>query len=147
MLTLDPKKRITLAEIRIHPFTMKNYEEPPASYVPKFKIITTIDELVMKEVVALGFEDNQINRQLILKNKMRNAEIVTAYQLCYNRSPHLRRSQELKLPAIASAKTPDPVNDGSASIPPPLKRSYSSKEVKVSFRQLHNSTGMQTKTT
>jgi serine/threonine protein kinase len=134
MLTIDPKKRITLAEIRIHPFTMKNYEEPPASYVPKFRIITSIDESVMREVVALGFEDNQVNRQLILKNKVRNSEIVTAYQLCLNRSPQLRRSQELKLPAIASAKTPDPA-DGSATLPPPLKRSYSSKEVKKSTKR------------
>lgn len=134
MLTIDPKKRITLAEIRIHPFTMKNYEEPPASYVPKFRVITSIDESVMREVVALGFEDNQVNRQLILKNKVRNSEIVTAYQLCLNRSPQLRRSQELKLPAIASAKTPDPA-DGSATLPPPLKRSYSSKEVKKSTKR------------
>ncbi len=133
MLALDPKRRITLAEIRTHPWTMKNYDEPPASYVPKFRLVTSIDESVMKEVVALGFEDNQINRQLILKNKVKS-EVVIAYQLFLTRSPGLRRSQELKLPSINSIKPPQ-TESASPTQPPPLKRSHSTKEVKVPSSQ------------
>jgi serine/threonine protein kinase len=88
MLAIDPKKRITLSEIRVHPWILKLHRNPPETYVPVFKQITQIDESIMREVVALGFDDNQKNRHDILKNKKYH-QIVTAYQLCLNRRENL----------------------------------------------------------
>jgi serine/threonine protein kinase len=88
MLAIDPKKRITLSEIRVHPWILKLHRNPPDTYVPVFKHITQIDESIMREVVALGFDDTQANRRAILKNK-NSRQIVTAYQLCLNRREKL----------------------------------------------------------
>lgn len=84
MLATDPKKRITLNEIRIHPWILKDFNEPPISYLPKLMRVQQIDESIMRQVIALGFEDNQSNRRAILKNK--NKQVMTAYQLVLSRS-------------------------------------------------------------
>lgn len=96
MLAIDPKKRITLSEIRMHPWILKLHRSPPDSYVPAFKPITQIDESIMRDVVALGFDDNQKNRHDILKNKKYH-QVVTAYQLC------LSRREKLMLPQLKEA--------------------------------------------
>lgn len=83
MLATDPKKRITLNDIRVHPWVLKDCSEPPISYVPKFKPVPSIDESIMREVVALGFEDKISHRRAIMKNK--NKQVVAAYQLCLSR--------------------------------------------------------------
>lgn len=83
MLATDPKKRISLNDIRSHAWILKDYNEPPVSYVPKFKPVPQIDESIMREVVALGFEDKISHRRAIMKNK--NKQVVAAYQLCLSR--------------------------------------------------------------
>jgi serine/threonine protein kinase len=90
MLTIDPKRRVTLSDIRHHPWILKDFKEPPQTFVPKFKTITHIDESIMTQVVELGFEDTPSARLAIVKNKAK--QVVTAYQLCLNRKERDRAS-------------------------------------------------------
>eukprot|EP00029_Vermamoeba_vermiformis_P007378 TRINITY_DN317_c0_g1_i5.p1 TRINITY_DN317_c0_g1~~TRINITY_DN317_c0_g1_i5.p1 ORF type:complete len:642 (+),score=103.51 TRINITY_DN317_c0_g1_i5:55-1980(+) len=131
MLAIDPKKRITLSEIRVHPWILKLHRNPPETYVPVFKQVMQIDESIMREVVALGFDDTQINRRAILKNK-NNKQIVTAYQLCLSRRP-LSPSHRIRTPTISklnSSTAAQRSNEPSSIIQPPLlKRSFSNEEI------------------
>jgi serine/threonine protein kinase len=88
MLNVDPKKRITLAEVRMHPWILKDCKGPPASYLPKLEPVTEIDDEIMKELVSLGFKDKASNRHAILKNK--DKQVVSAYQLCLTRKKEIR---------------------------------------------------------
>lgn len=99
MLATDPKKRISLADIRVHPWVLKDHSEPPVSYLPKFRPVTQVDEAIMLEVVALGFEDSVSHRRAIIKNK--NKQVVAAYQLCFSR------------------RTPAPANPANSESHPP----------------------------
>jgi serine/threonine protein kinase len=105
MLVTDPKKRITLRDIRGHPWILKDHTEPPISYVPKFRAVSQIDEIIMREVVALGFEDKVSHRRAIIKNK--NKQVVAAYQLCLSRhfaAPANTSDSESSPPASNSKK-------------------------------------------
>jgi serine/threonine protein kinase len=139
MLAIDPKKRITLSEIRVHPWILKLHRNPPDTYVPVFKHITQIDESIMREVVALGFDDTQANRRAILKNK-NSRQIVTAYQLCLNRRP-LSPSLRVRTPTISklNSSTAQRSDEPSSVLQPPLlKRSFSNEEIVSETVVMHN---------
>jgi serine/threonine protein kinase len=129
MLMMDPKKRITLEEMRTHPWILKDFKEPPVTFVPKFKSINSIDEEIMKEIVALGFEDTPINRNQILKNKSK--QLVSAYQLFLTR----RKSSVPPSPIVEIRSPKAKKRLSSASIANPLalstglKRSHSHEEI------------------
>ncbi len=108
MLAVDPKKRITLAEVRTHPWILKDCRGPPPTYVPKVEPVTEIDEEIMKELVTLGFKDKASTRHAILKNK--DKQVVSAYQLCLNRRKNTReRSRSV---AVVSKVLPASSNPG-----------------------------------
>jgi serine/threonine protein kinase len=139
MLAIDPKKRITLSEIRVHPWILKLHRNPPDTYVPVFKQITQIDESIMREVVALGFDDTTSNRRAIFKNK-NSKQIVTAYQLCLNRRP-LSPSLRVRTPTISklNSSTAQRSDEPSSVLQPPLlKRSFSNEEIVSETVVMHN---------
>jgi hypothetical protein len=127
---MDPKKRITLEEMRTHPWIVKNFNEPPKTFVPKFKTITQIDDDIMKELVLLGFEDTPLTRSQILKNKSK--QLVSVYQLFVSRrrkssvppspSIEVRSPKAAKMLGISSTSNPLGSSMG-------LKRSHSHEEV------------------
>ncbi len=84
MMAVDPKKRITMEEIRKHPWILKDSNGPPASFIPTFERVIIIDEDVMRDLVAVGFEDTPKSRGWILKNKQ-HAQITSAYHLFLHR--------------------------------------------------------------
>ncbi len=126
---MDPKKRITLEEMRTHPWILKDFNEPPPTFVPKFRAITQIDEDIMKELVSLGFEDTPVTRSQILKNKSK--QLASAYQLflCKRRKSSVPPSPvvEVKTPKakrrLSSASATNPLGASSG-----LKRSHSHEE-------------------
>lgn len=79
-MTIDPKKRISMDEIRKHPWILKDYNGAPPSYIPAFERVAQVDEEVMRDLVAVGFEDSPKSREWIVKNKQ-HAQITSAYQL------------------------------------------------------------------
>lgn len=112
MLTVDPKKRITLAEVRVHPWILKDCKGPPASYLPKIEPVTEIDNEIMKELVSLGFKDKASTRHAILKNK--DKQVVSAYQLCVSRKKDTRsRSCSVSISRQATKNSISPSNSTS----------------------------------
>ena len=158
MLATDPKKRISLSEIRAHPWILKLHRNPPDSFVPAFKPVLQIDECIMREVVAVGFDDNPSNRHAILKNKSK--QVVSAYHLFLTRREktlqQLHSLSNNNKPSLAGSKLKiasgnnvvgqdegkkqplslkeAPTKDWTTDIPPTapqpsLKRSFSNEEI------------------
>ena len=84
MMTVDPKKRITMEEIRKHSWILKDSYGPPLSFIPTFERVEVIEEDVMRDLVTVGFEDSPKSRGWILKNK-HHAQITSAYHLFLHR--------------------------------------------------------------
>lgn len=129
MLAMDPKKRITLEEMRTHPWILKDFKEPPVTFVPKFKPVTSIDDEIMKELVGLGFEDTPVTRSQILKNKSK--QLTAAYQLFLT-----RRKSSVPPSPVTALKSPSARKRlSSASVINPLslsaglQRSHSHEEI------------------
>ncbi|KAJ4835382.1 SNF1- protein kinase catalytic subunit alpha kin10 [Turnera subulata] len=84
MLVVDPVKRMTIDDIRQHPWfqtCLPRYlaVPPPASSEQAKKI----DEEILREVVALGFDRNHLAESL--KSRVQNEGTVTYYLLLDNR--------------------------------------------------------------
>jgi hypothetical protein len=105
MMAIYPKKRISMEELRKHAWILKEHPNPPRSYIPTFEKVTQIDEEVMQDLVAVGFEDSAKSRSWIMKNK-NNVQVAAAYQLFLH-----RRKQTVPPRAIS-----DPSNTRSRSL-------------------------------
>lgn len=101
MLTVDPKKRITMDELRQHPWILNNFSVPPRSYIPAFERVVHIDEEVMQDLVAVGFEDTPKSREWIIKNKQ-HAQITSAYHLFLHRRKQMNMHRAQTAPHTRS---------------------------------------------
>jgi serine/threonine protein kinase len=110
MMAVDPKKRITMDDLRKHPWILKDFSGPPRSYIPAFERVIHIDEEVMHDLVAVGFEDTPKSRGWIMKNKQ-HAQITSAYHLFLHRrrqmsvhrshtTPHTRSRSQSTAPDL-----------------------------------------------
>eukprot|EP01114_Cavostelium_apophysatum_P023960 TRINITY_DN9208_c0_g1_i1.p1 TRINITY_DN9208_c0_g1~~TRINITY_DN9208_c0_g1_i1.p1 ORF type:complete len:564 (-),score=134.88 TRINITY_DN9208_c0_g1_i1:37-1728(-) len=73
IITVDPKKRPTIAEIRNHPWVNRGYATKPLSHVPssrhlKPNSVSELDEEVINRVVDLGFEKLSVINDLMNLN-------------------------------------------------------------------------------
>ncbi|KAK4833849.1 hypothetical protein QYF36_012316 [Acer negundo] len=84
MLIVDPMKRITIPEIRQHHWFQAHLPRylavPPPDTMQQAK---KIDEEILKEVVKMGFDQNQVVESL--RNRMQNEATVAYYLLLDNR--------------------------------------------------------------
>lgn len=82
MLVVDPTKRMTIPEIRQHPWFQAHLPRylavPPPDTIQQAK---KIDEDVLKEVTNMGFDKNQLVESL--RNRIQN-EATVAYYLLYD---------------------------------------------------------------
>jgi serine/threonine protein kinase len=101
MMAVDPKRRITMEEIRRHPWILKDFSGPPRSYIPAFERVFQIDEEVMRDLVAVGFEDTPKSRGWITKNKQ-HAQITSAYHLFLHRRRQMSIHRAHTSPATRS---------------------------------------------
>ncbi len=101
MMAIDPKKRITMEEIRKHPWILKDYNGAPPTYIPPFERVIQIDEEVMRDLVAVGFEDSPKSREWIIKNK-HHAQITAAYQLFLHRRRQMNLTRAHTAPQTRS---------------------------------------------
>lgn len=79
MLRLKEKDRITLAEMRKHPWVLKDYNEPPSTHLPEVSPVSEIDEFVMGQVRAIGFEGTAEERDMIMRGEQN--QVVVTYNL------------------------------------------------------------------
>ncbi|PKA66206.1 SNF1-related protein kinase catalytic subunit alpha KIN10 [Apostasia shenzhenica] len=84
MLVVDPMKRMTIREIREHPWFQAHLPRylavPPPDTVQQAK---KVDEDILQEVVKMGFEKNQVVESL--HNRIQNEATVAYYLLLDNR--------------------------------------------------------------
>ncbi|KAI4346628.1 hypothetical protein L6164_007509 [Bauhinia variegata] len=84
MLVVDPMKRMTIPEIRQHPWFQARLPRylavPPPDTMQQAK---KIDEEILQEVVAMGFDRNQLVESL--SNRIQNEGTVAYYLLLDNR--------------------------------------------------------------
>ncbi|KAL4379110.1 hypothetical protein GQ457_02G011070 [Hibiscus cannabinus] len=83
MLVVDPMKRMTIPEIRQHPWFQAHLPRylavPPPDSMQQAK---KIDEEILQEVVRMGFDRNHLIESL--RNRIQNEETVTYYLLLDN---------------------------------------------------------------
>ncbi|GMN42187.1 hypothetical protein TIFTF001_011393 [Ficus carica] len=84
MLVVDPMKRMTIPEIRQHPWFQAHLPRylavPPPDTMQQAK---KVDEDILKEVVKMGFDSNQLIESL--RNRVQNEATVAYYLLLDNR--------------------------------------------------------------
>ncbi|XP_019195157.1 PREDICTED: SNF1-related protein kinase catalytic subunit alpha KIN10-like [Ipomoea nil] len=84
MLIVDPMKRVTIPEIRMHPWFQAHLPRylavPPPDTMQQAK---KIDEEILQEVIKMGFERNNIIESL--RNRVQNEGTVAYYLLLDNR--------------------------------------------------------------
>ncbi|KAF8390175.1 hypothetical protein HHK36_024697 [Tetracentron sinense] len=84
MLVVDPMKRITIPEIRQHPWFQAHLPRylavPPPDTMQQAK---KIDEEILQEVVKMGYDRNQLVESL--RNRLQNEATVAYYLLLDNR--------------------------------------------------------------
>lgn len=84
LLVVDPMKRMTIREIREHPWFQARLPRylavPPPDTIQQAK---KIDEAILQEVVKMGFEKNQLVESL--HNRIQNEATVAYYLLLDNR--------------------------------------------------------------
>ncbi|GLT56303.1 hypothetical protein SLA2020_293520 [Shorea laevis] len=84
MLLVDPMKRVTIPEIRQHPWFQAHLPRylavPPLETIQQAK---KIDEEILQEVVKMGFDRNQLIESL--RNRIQNEATVAYYLLLDNR--------------------------------------------------------------
>ncbi|XP_020108547.1 SNF1-related protein kinase catalytic subunit alpha KIN10-like isoform X2 [Ananas comosus] len=84
MLVVDPMKRMTIPEIREHPWFQARLPRYLAVPPPDTKQqVKKIDEDTLQEVVKLGFDKNQLIESI--QNRMQNEATVAYYLLLDNR--------------------------------------------------------------
>lgn len=79
MLRLKEKDRITLAEMRKHPWVMKDQTEPPNTHLPEVSPVLEIDEAVMSQVKQIGFEGTPDERASIMRGEQ--IQVAVTYNL------------------------------------------------------------------
>ncbi|KAF6171765.1 hypothetical protein GIB67_007286 [Kingdonia uniflora] len=84
MLVVDPMKRMTIPEIRQHPWFLAHLPRylavPPPDTIQQAK---KIDEDILQEVVKMGFDKNQLTESL--RTRLQNEATVAYYLLMDNR--------------------------------------------------------------
>lgn len=79
MLRLQEKERITISEIRYHPWIIGEYKEPPKSLLPHYGAIQKIDEDIVKQLKYIGFHIGLKEIQDILEGE--KTQWVATYHL------------------------------------------------------------------
>ena len=114
MLTVDPKKRATLSEIRHHVWVNQGYSEPMPSYLkPRPVIVEQANARSLQELVSYGFKEDEAAR--ILRTDMAPHPIVSLYHLI----DEARRRQEAECEAELQAQQAA-ITASSMTCPPDL---------------------------
>jgi len=80
MLQGDPRQRITIDEIRTHPWVVKGYNAPPESYLPSIPMVPVKDEQdldidIVEKLELMGFKKEEVIR-CVLKSEHRQMTFI-----------------------------------------------------------------------
>lgn len=113
MLRVKEKDRITLAEMKLHPWVTADYNSPPPCYLPEQNPVSDIDDDVMRQLVQIGFHDTPDARAEILSNQ--KTQLVVTYHLLHqNLPPERRLKRRTSSISPASSRDSSPSKRGSA---------------------------------
>lgn len=101
MLTVDPQKRITIDEIRHHPWVTQGYDGPPPTYLPTTYPVHHIEERVLEQLVSMGF-DKEAAREKVMKNEHNQATFIYHLLLARARRGSIDESPEMAFPEHVS---------------------------------------------
>ncbi|KAL3841135.1 hypothetical protein ACJIZ3_025726 [Penstemon smallii] len=94
IIVLDPMKRISIREIRLHPWFQKNL--PPYVSIPSHGVFNRREEVdmnIVNDMNKLGFDVKEVIRSL--QNHVKNEATVTYSMLLHSRSPgHISHNNE-----------------------------------------------------
>lgn len=93
MLRLKEKDRITIEEMKKHPWIMKDYTTIPESHLPSYDGVLELDEDILKQLASIGFNINDKSRSAILNGK--KTQIVSTYHLLLRRKNEEKQKEEL----------------------------------------------------
>ena len=69
MLNPDPKARLTIVEMRKHPWMNEGYTELPKSIIAVRQPVVELRDEIIVQLVSLGFKDEEETRKQILDNE------------------------------------------------------------------------------
>lgn len=112
MLRVKEKDRITIAEMKLHPWVVADYNSPPPCYLPEQNPVADIDDEVMKQLVQIGFHDTPDARAEILSNQ--KTQLVVTYHLLLQNIPPERRLKKRNSTVESSSRENSPNKRGSS---------------------------------
>lgn len=83
MLTPCPRNRITISEVRQHPWMNEGYDCAPPSMLTARQAVCDVRDDIVEQLVNLGFKNEELIRQKILDNEC--CQVVTMYHLILDR--------------------------------------------------------------
>jgi serine/threonine protein kinase len=83
MLTPSPKDRITIGDIRLHPWINEGFNELPPSLLVVRQPVFEVREEILDQLVSLGYKNKEECRKKILENEL--SEPVAIYHLLLDR--------------------------------------------------------------
>lgn len=95
MLNPNPKERLTISEIRLHPWVNDGFTEPPPSLMTIRQPVFEVREEILEQVVSLGFKNNDEVRKKILENE--RCQVVALYHLLLDRAVEEEMAEVKKL--------------------------------------------------
>jgi serine/threonine protein kinase len=104
--TVDVKDRLTIPQIRLHPWTNEGYGGPPPCHVPHTEPVAKVSEPVLQQMVFLGIlDDNEDAREQARNDIMENnqTQIVFAYHTLLGKPQLLVSASFLPRDKIKSA--------------------------------------------
>ncbi|KAM7261149.1 hypothetical protein ACFE04_026624 [Oxalis oulophora] len=118
ILVVDPLRRVTIADIRLHPWFQTNLPLYLALPLPNRMQQAKIDEEILTEVVKMGFNRNEVIESLL--SKIQN-QGTTAYYLLFDKKFHDSNGYHLpELPETALHEGCSNHTHASSSNPPAI---------------------------
>lgn len=96
MLKLKEKDRITISDMKKHPWVMKEYDEPPLSFLPSYNSVYFVFEDVIQQLEEIGFNigEKDINE---IMNGGKTQLVATYHLLVKKREDELRKKRVIEL--------------------------------------------------
>jgi len=83
MLNPSPKDRITIEDIRLHPWINEGFKEPPPSLLEVRQPVFEVREEILHQLVSLGYKNLEDCRKKVLENEL--SQITATYHLLLDR--------------------------------------------------------------
>lgn len=100
ILTVDPRKRATIAEIKAHPWVNKGFSGPPTSYVPVSHSIQSakdVDSEILENLKKVGFNEQEVLEDLLTGKTTKQSYVLYFLMVEKKRREIERLEQEVAL--------------------------------------------------